>query len=149
MGRANIRSGDEPIKYLMANGMTINLDMLDTFMKSRIVGKKDCCLVITIHEHGTLYWITNLQKKRIYPKHLKRSMHHSTVFSFNIAERDNVLFFTPPRDKVPANECAVPKNTFSITMIACIGRVKSRPPREADRAVGREDHIQDRQELEE
>ena len=34
-------SGDEPIKYLMANSVSINLDMLGTFMKSRIVGKKD------------------------------------------------------------------------------------------------------------
>ena len=40
MGRANIRSGDETIKYLMANSMAINLDMLGMFMKSRIVGNK-------------------------------------------------------------------------------------------------------------
>ena len=55
MGRANIRSGDEPVKYSMANSMTINLNMLGTFMTSRIVGKKDCRLVITIHGHDTLY----------------------------------------------------------------------------------------------
>ena len=55
MGRANIRSGDEPIKYSMPNSMDINLNMLGTFIKSRIVGKKDCSLVITIHGHGTLY----------------------------------------------------------------------------------------------
>ena len=44
MGRANIRSGDELVKYPVANSMTINLDMLGTFMKSWIVGKKECCL---------------------------------------------------------------------------------------------------------
>ena len=35
-----------------------------------------------------------------------------------------MLFFTPPSDKVPANECAVPKNRFLITTIACIARVR-------------------------
>ena len=55
MGRANIRSGDEPYKYSMANSLAINLDMLGAFMKSRIVGNKDFSLVITIHGHGTLY----------------------------------------------------------------------------------------------
>ena len=41
MGRANIRGGDELVKYPVANSMTINLDMLGTFMKSGIVGKKE------------------------------------------------------------------------------------------------------------
>ena len=52
-GRANIRSGDEPIKYPMMNSMAINLDMLGTFMKSRIVGKTCYSFVITIHGHAT------------------------------------------------------------------------------------------------
>ena len=51
MGRANIRSGDEPVKYLMVNSMTVNLDMLGMFIKIEIAGKKDCSLVITIHGH--------------------------------------------------------------------------------------------------
>ena len=124
MGRANIKSGDEPIKYPMVNSMAINLNILGMFMKNRIVGKKYCSLVITIHGHGPLYWKTKLFKKRTYPKHLRGSMHHSMVFSFSTGERDNVLFFTPPRDKVPANECAIPRNRFLITMIICIARVR-------------------------
>ena len=48
MERANLRSGDEPIKYSMINSVTINLNMLGRFMNIRIVGKKDCSLVITI-----------------------------------------------------------------------------------------------------
>ena len=35
-----------------------------------------------------------------------------------------MLFLTPPCDKVPANECAIPRNRFSITTIACIARVR-------------------------
>ena len=124
MGRANIRSGDELVKYVMPNSIEINLDMLGTFMKSRIVGKKDCCLVITIHEHDTFYWKTKLLKKRKYPKHFRGSMHNSIVFNFGTKETDNMLFFTPPRDKVRANECAVPRNRFSITTIACITRIR-------------------------
>ena len=57
MGRANIWFGDELVKYSMANSMTINYDI---FMKSRIVGKKDYNLVITIHGHSTWYWKTKL-----------------------------------------------------------------------------------------
>ena len=49
-----MRSGDEHIKYLMVNSMAINLDVFGAFMKSRIVGKKDYNLVITIHGHSTL-----------------------------------------------------------------------------------------------
>ena len=67
MGRANIKSSDEPIKYPMTNSMPINLDMLGTFMKSRIVEKKNCCLVIKIHGHDTLYWKTKLMKKMNIP----------------------------------------------------------------------------------
>ena len=52
-----MRCDDEPVKYPMVNSMTTNLDV---FMKNRIVGKKDCSLIITIHEHGTLYWKTKL-----------------------------------------------------------------------------------------
>ena len=107
MGIANIKSGDEPVKYLTTNIMAINLDILSSFMKSSIVGKKVCCLVITIHGHAILYWKTKLLKKRSYPKHLRGSMLHSTIFSFEIGERDNVLFFTPPRNKVPTNKCAI------------------------------------------
>ena len=55
MGRANIRSGDELVKYPMTNSMTMNLDMLGMFIKGRIIDKKDCSLVITIHGHVTLY----------------------------------------------------------------------------------------------
>ena len=126
MGRANKRSDDEPIQYLMTNSVTINLNMFGMFMKSRILGKKDYILIITIHGHGTMYWKTKLLKKRTYPKHLRRSIHHSTVFSFGTRERerDNVFFFTSPLDKVPTNECTVSKYRFSITMIACIDRVK-------------------------
>ena len=58
-----MRSGDEPIKYPMTNSMAINLDFFGAFMKSRIFGKKDCILVITIHGHGTLYRKTKLLKK--------------------------------------------------------------------------------------
>ena len=58
-----MRSGDEPIKCLMANSMTISLDVFGAFMKNRIVGKKYCSLVITRHGHGTLYWKTKLLKK--------------------------------------------------------------------------------------
>ena len=124
MGIANIRSGDKLIKYLMVNNVTINLNMVGTFMKSRIVGKKDCSLVIKIHGYDILYWKTKLLKKKIYPKQLKGSMHHTMVFSFGTRERDNVLFFTPPCDKVPTNKCAVPRNRFLITMISCIARVR-------------------------
>ena len=108
----------------MLNSVTINLDMLGTFMKSNIVGKKDCSLVITIHGHSTKYWKTKLLKKTTYSKHLRGSMHHSMVFSFGTGERDNMLFFTPPRDKVPANEWAIPINRILITTIACISRVR-------------------------
>ena len=55
MGRADIRSSDETIRYSMVNNMAINLNMLGMFMKSKIVGKKDCGLVITIYGHDTLY----------------------------------------------------------------------------------------------
>ena len=50
-----MRSDDEPIKYSMVNSMSINLNVFGAIMKSRIVGKKDCSLVITIDVHGTLY----------------------------------------------------------------------------------------------
>ena len=50
-----MRSGDEPFKYSMANNMTINIDVLSMLMKSRIVGKKKCGLLVTIHGHGTSY----------------------------------------------------------------------------------------------
>ena len=46
-----MRSGNEPIKYLMVNSMTINLDVFGDFMKSNIVSKKDYSLIITIHGH--------------------------------------------------------------------------------------------------
>ena len=88
MGRANIRIGGEPVKYLIANSMAINLDMLSMFMKSRIVGKKDCSLVIIVHGHGTLYLKTNHIKKSMYPKHLRGSIHHNMVFSFDTEERE-------------------------------------------------------------
>ena len=117
-------SDDEPIKYPTTNYVEINLDMLGTFMKSRIVDKKDCSLVITKHGHDTLYWKSKLLKKRTYPQHLTGSMHHSTVFSFDTREKDNMLFFTPPHDKVPANERAVHRNIFLITTIVCIARIK-------------------------
>ena len=63
MGRANIRNGDELAKYSMVNSMATNLDLLGMFMKSRIIGKKDCSFVITIHGHGTLYSKTKLLDK--------------------------------------------------------------------------------------
>ena len=40
MGSANMRSGDEPIKYLMVNSKTINLNVFGEFMKSNFVSKK-------------------------------------------------------------------------------------------------------------
>ena len=51
MGRTYIRSGNEPIKYLMANNMAINFDMLGAFMKSRIVGKR-----LQLGFHNTWAW---------------------------------------------------------------------------------------------
>ena len=56
-------SPHEPIKNLMANSIVINLNVFGAFMKSRIVGNKDCNLVITIHGHGTLYCKAKLLKK--------------------------------------------------------------------------------------
>ena len=60
-----MKSDDKPIKYLMTNSMTINLNVFGAFMKIKIVGKKDCSLVITIHGHGTLIrvktWLLNAQ----------------------------------------------------------------------------------------
>ena len=58
-----MKSGDKLVKYSMANSMAINLNVFGPFMKVRIVGKKDCSLVITIHEHATLCWKTKLLKK--------------------------------------------------------------------------------------
>ena len=55
MGRANIGSGDQLVKYPMVHNMTINFEIIGMFMKGKIVGKKDYCLAITIHGHGTLY----------------------------------------------------------------------------------------------
>ena len=55
MVKAYMRSGDELVKYPMTNSMVINLDVFGAFMKCRIVGKKDCSLVITIHGHDTMY----------------------------------------------------------------------------------------------
>ena len=49
-----MRNDDEPVKYVMANSMTINLNVFGVFIKCMIVGKKNCHLVITIHEHNTL-----------------------------------------------------------------------------------------------
>ena len=45
-----MRSGDEPVKYPMMNSMITNHDVFGAFMKSRIIGKKNGSLVITIHE---------------------------------------------------------------------------------------------------
>ena len=50
-----MRSGDEPVKYSMANSVTINLYVFFVSMNSQIVGKNDCILVIKIYGHGTLY----------------------------------------------------------------------------------------------
>ena len=108
----------------MTNSMTINLDVFGVFMKSMNVGNKDYNLVITIHGHGTLYWKTKLLMKWTYPRHLRGSMHHSMLFSFSTRKKDNVLLLTPPRDKVPANKCAVPENTYPITTITCIAKVR-------------------------
>ena len=119
---ANIRSGDKLVKYLMTKSMPINLDMLGMFKKSRIVGKKDYSLVIIIHGHGTLYWKMKLLKKRTYQSILEEVC-IIAWYSASTVERDNVLFFTPSRDKVPTNECVVPRNRFLITTIACIARV--------------------------
>ena len=126
MEGANIRSGDEPVKYRIANSMSINLDMLSMFMKSRIVGKKDCSLVIIIHGHGTLYLKTKHINKSMYAKHLRGSIHHSMVFNFDTGERERqcLVFLLGHMTKVPTNECAVPISRFLITMIAHIARVK-------------------------
>ena len=43
-----MQSCDKTIKYLMVNSMSINIDVFDTFMKRKIVGKKYYNLVITI-----------------------------------------------------------------------------------------------------
>ena len=63
MVKANMRSDDELVKYPMMNSIVINLDVFGAFMKSRIVGKKDCSLVITIHGYDTMYSKTKLLKK--------------------------------------------------------------------------------------
>ena len=63
MRRANIRSGDELVKYMMVNSIQINLDVFSTLKKSRIIDKKDWTLVITLHRHDTMYWKTKLLKK--------------------------------------------------------------------------------------
>ena len=47
---------DKPDKYLIANSMTINLNVFGAFMKSKNVGKKDYILVFTIHGHVLLLY---------------------------------------------------------------------------------------------
>ena len=47
-----MRSGDEAIKYLMANNLTINFNVLGAFMKSTIIGEK----------YGSLCWDLRLEK---------------------------------------------------------------------------------------
>ena len=53
MGRANTRSSDEPVRYSVANSMSINLGVFGAFMKIMIVDKEDCISVIIIHGHVT------------------------------------------------------------------------------------------------
>ena len=72
--------------------------------------------------HNT--WACSFLRKRTYPKHLRGILHHGTIFNFNARETDNVLFLTLSCDKVPTNKWAVPRNRFSITMIACIAKVR-------------------------
>ncbi|GMQ05312.1 hypothetical protein CsSME_00050391 [Camellia sinensis var. sinensis] len=87
---------------MLANEMTINLNMFGAIMKNIIVSNLNGTLIVTIERGRIRRRNTHISKEPAKPEKFLSSISKSSVFSFGARAGSEGLFFaTPSKKRVP------------------------------------------------
>jgi len=89
---------------LLTNVVTINFDVLCTFMKYRIGRNMHGSLIVTKQCHGSNPMKTKISKKLFKPYQFTGSRGYNTIFCFSTGPSDDKLFLTFPGHQITTNK---------------------------------------------
>ena len=84
---------------MVANEMTIELDMFGSLMKNRVSCNVKGDFIITIKSNRLSMWNTKIMKKRFQPNQFTAKKCHRTIFGFARRPSNNVLFLCFPGNR--------------------------------------------------
>ena len=87
---------------MLANKMTINLNMFGAIMKNIIVSNLNGTLIVTVERGRSRGRNTHISKEPAKPEKNLRKISKSSVFSFGARAGSEGLFFaTPSKKRIP------------------------------------------------
>ena len=99
IGRANMKQSNVAGLNMITHNMTINLNMLGSFVEDRIGGDMNGGLIITPQSHRAAMTDAERAQKGFKPNQLARGDCHRAVLSFSRRARDGGLLLCLPGDR--------------------------------------------------
>ena len=99
------------------NKVIYNLYVLSLRVLNRVLRDIDSIRIITINNHGVL-WYPIITQKLFHPKKVWTTTSNSNIFCFCSRQRDKILLFTHPSNKIGSYIKIPASGAFSIIGIA-------------------------------
>ncbi|GMP66793.1 hypothetical protein CsSME_00027002 [Camellia sinensis var. sinensis] len=116
--RSNREKMDSTTGNMLANEMTINLNMFGAIMKDIIVSNLKSTVIVTKKFSSTRGGNTQISKKPTKPEKFLSSISKSTVFGLSTGTSSKRLFLAGPRNKRITQKKAEPGSRPAVSRIS-------------------------------